>query len=497
MLSHAYTKKEAAMKGLTYAMLLLFMSLAMGSCAKKVDEGKIPITSSSDEAKKEFILGRDLAEKLLITDAIAHLDKAIALDPNFASAYLSRANVSFTGTDFFANMNKAVAAADKVSEGERLLIMATEANADGNPEKRQECLDKVANLYPNDERAHFLLGGHYFQVQDYNKAIEQYKKAVEINPNYSPVYNILGYAYRQVDNYPEAEKAFKKYTELIPNDPNPYDSYAELLLKMGRFDESIANYQKALSIDSHFVNSRTGIAVNYLYMSKPEKASAEVEKISAMARNDGDLRQGYFAQMVIYVDAGNYDQALQEAEKQYALGQKTNDVVSMSGDLESKGNILLAMGKYDDAIKAFGQSAQIMTASDLSQAIKENANAQHHYDLALVWIAKKDLKKANAETAEFSKSVEAKKNVNQQRLVHQLSGRIALLEKKNDVAIAELQQANQQNPDNLYTMALAYQSKGDKAKAKELSMKAAHFYGLPALNYALIRTKAEKLSRTM
>ena len=50
---------------------------------------------------------------------------------------------------------------------------------------------------------------------------------------------MLGYAYRQEGDYANAEQAFKKYIELIPNDPNPYDSYAELLLKMGKFDESI------------------------------------------------------------------------------------------------------------------------------------------------------------------------------------------------------------------------------------------------------------------
>ena len=61
---------------------------------------------------------------------------------------------------------------------------------------------------------------------------------------------------------------FKKYVELIPADPNPYDSYAELLLKMGRFDESVANYQKALAIDSNFSSSRIGIATNLMYEGK-------------------------------------------------------------------------------------------------------------------------------------------------------------------------------------------------------------------------------------
>ena len=126
--------------------------------------------------------------------------------------------------------------------------------------------------YPNDERARFNLGGYYFGQQDFDLAIQQYKKATELAPNYSPAYNILGYAYRQQGDYADAEQAFKKYIELIPNDPNPYDSYGELLLKMGRFDDSIAQYRKALSIDPHFVPSHFGISADLMYMGKPAQA---------------------------------------------------------------------------------------------------------------------------------------------------------------------------------------------------------------------------------
>ena len=60
-----------------------------------------------------------------------------------------------------------------------------------------------------------------------------------------------------------------------------------------------------------------------------------------------------------------------------------------------------------------------------------------------------------------------------------------------DKALAELPQANQQDPQNLYRLCQAYQAKGDKEKAKELCTKAAGFNSLPQLNYALIRTKAK------
>ena len=57
------------------------------------DGGKIPVTTSSAEAKAEFLQGRDMFEKLLITDSIAHFQKAVSLDPNFA---LGRARASPT-----------------------------------------------------------------------------------------------------------------------------------------------------------------------------------------------------------------------------------------------------------------------------------------------------------------------------------------------------------------------------------------------------------------
>src|SRR6185369_2286689 len=240
--------------------LLVAATVALNGCTKadpaannspataKTDPaaaGKIPVTTTSEEARKEFLQGRDLSEKLLTQDSIQHFDKAISLDPNFALAHLNRAQVSPTGKEFFDHLKMAVSLADKASNGERLLILATEAGANGNAAKQREYLDQLVAAYPNDERAHVTLAGYYFGQQDFPQAIEHYKKATELAPTYSNAFNLLGYAYRQNGDNANAEQAFKKYIELIPNDPNPYDSYAELLLKMGRFDESIAQYQKA------------------------------------------------------------------------------------------------------------------------------------------------------------------------------------------------------------------------------------------------------------
>lgn len=458
--------------------------------------GKIPVTTSSEEARKEFLAGRNLSEKLRITDSIAHYDKAISLDPNFALAELTRAQVSPTAKEFFDHLKKAVALSDKASDGERMLIQAAEAGANANPAKQKEILDKLVAAYPKDERAHFNLGNYHFGQQDFAQAITHYKHATELAPDYSTAFNILGYAYRQNGDYSDAENAFKKYIELIPNDPNPYDSYAELLLKMGRFDEAITQYNKALAIDPNFLNSHFGIAAALAYQGKASEAQAELQKMTQKARTDGERRTALFGQMIVALDSGKFDQALAEVDKQYALGEKNNDVAAMTGDLQLKGNILLETGKSDDARKAYEQALKMTTESSQSQAIKDNAALFSHFNFARVAVAKKDLATAKTETETFRKGAEAAKNANQLKQAHELAGRIALEEKNYDAAISELAQANQQNPDVLYLLGQAYQGKGDAAKAKDSFTKAAKFNSLPQLNYALVRSKAEKALAT-
>ena len=481
----------------------LVLSTAIWSACNKVsdagtsaaaDGGKIPVTTKSEEARKEFLQGRALAEKLLAQDSLQHFDKAIALDSDFASAELARANASPTAKEFFEHLNKAVALSDKASEGEKLVILANQAGVNGEVGKQKEYLEKLVAQYPNDERAHFNLGGYHFGQQEFGPAIEHYKKATELAPDYSQAYNILGYSYRQQGDYANAEQSFKKYIELIPNDPNPYDSYAELLLKMGKFDDSIVQYRKALSIDKNFVPSHFGIAADLMYLGKPAEAEAELQAMASQARNDGELRTALFGMAVVAADSGKFDKAQQQMDKEYAVAEKKNDTAAMAADLQAKGNIALAMQNYALAKQHFERSLELTEGSGLSSEIKNNAKLGHHFNLTAIAIGNKDYVAAKSHAAEYRAGAEASKNSAQIKLAHELAGRIALAEKDYDTAIAELDQANQQDPANLLRLGQAYQAKGDSAKAQDYFSRVAAFNSLPQLNYAFVRTKAQKMS---
>src|SRR5262249_32157962 len=153
--------------------------------------------------------------------------------------------------------------------------------------------------------------------------------------------NQLGYAYRFMGKMADAEKTFKKYTEIIPDDPNPYDSYAELLMKLGRFDESIKSYEKALSVDPNFVASLVGIGNNYMFMGKGDDARKTFAKLLAQARNDGEKRQALFWMAISYVHEGQTDKALAEAVKESEVAIAAKDQVALSQDYNFMANILL------------------------------------------------------------------------------------------------------------------------------------------------------------
>jgi tetratricopeptide (TPR) repeat protein len=454
---------------------------------------KVPVTTKSEEARKLYVKGLEYADQLRSHDAREQFQQAVAKDPDFAMAHYYLALNSPTTKAFRTHVDHAAALADKASEGERLLILELEANANADPAKSLEYAKQVAAKYPDDPRTHTTLGNAYFfGQQDYEKARGELQKAIDLDPNFSPAYNMLGYSHRFLGNYPESEKAFKKYIELVPNDPNPYDSYAELLMKTGRFDESIAQYRKALSIDPHFVGSHFGIASDLMFQGKHAQAITETQKMDAAAQHDGDRRFAMFTRTVVYVDQGKADQALKEMQKQYDLGAKIGDTAAMAGDAQTMGDILLNAGKPDEASKRYEQALSLLEKSGLASEVKEDAKLANHYYLGRVALKKNDLATAKTESDAYLSGATAKNNPARIRQAHQFAGMIALKEKKFDEAISHLGQADQQNPYVLYKIAVAHQGKGDQAKANEMFKQAAESYSLPTLEYAFIRAKAKE-----
>jgi len=452
---------------------------------------KIPITTSSEEARKLYLDGRDLLEKLRGTDARRLFEQAVAKDPNFALAYVGLANTSGTNGEFMDATAHAVALADTVSEGERHVILALDAGLKGDPSGNLKHLSDLVSLFPNDERAQNQIGNLYFGRQEYTSAISHYLKATAINPSFSTPYNQMGYAYRFLEKFDDAEKAFKKYTELIPNDPNPYDSYAELLMKRGRFDESIKAYEKALSLDPNFVNSYIGIGNDYLAMGKTDQAREAFARLAVRARNTGERRVAHFWNAASYVHDGATDKALNELKAGYAMAEAEHDPGTMSGDLVQMGDVLREANRLDEALAKYSEAVKMIDASQLPEPVKAATRRNNLFEETRVAVAKNDLATAKAKAAEYDQQIQPRRAPFEVRQQHELAGLIALAERRYAAAVEELGQANQRDPRVLLLMARASQGAGNNERAAVLANKAAHFNEL-SFNFAYVKSKAAR-----
>jgi tetratricopeptide (TPR) repeat protein len=456
-------------------------------------DGKVPITTSSEEARKLYVEGRDLQEKLRFTDARAYYQKAVAKDAGFALAHLGLANTAPSNKEFFDALGKAVAAAGKASEGERLLVEGFDAGVRSDPAGQKERYEKLVAAYPKDQRALNFLGNFHFGRQEWDKAVQVLERAAALDPQFSQPYNQMGYAYRFLGRYDDAEKAFKKYIELIPQDPNPYDSYAELLMKMGRYDESIRNYEKALALDPHFVASYVGIGLNQVFQGEPEKARATLAKLEEKARNTGERRQALARTAQSHLYQGRFDEALAVVAKMYAVAEGLGDKSAMAGDLNLMGNILLEAGRHAEAAGKFGKSLELSQQAATPDEVKQAARRAASFDEARVALARGDLAAARTKAKAYADAVAERKVPFEVWQTHEIAGLIALHEKDHDRAVAELRQANQQDPRVLFHLARALQAKGDKGAAKQAAREAAEHNGLN-FNYAYVREKARKMA---
>lgn len=316
-------------------------------------------------------------------------------------------------------------------------------------------------------------------------------KATTIDEGFAPAYNMLGYAYRQQGRYAEAEKAFRRYIELIPDDPNPYDSYAELLMKTGRFQESIAQYEKALEKNPSFVASYVGIGTDQVLLGKPEAARAALARLERSARTTGERRLALFWTAASYLHEDAHDKALATLKQMHEVAEKEGDQAAMSGDLNLMGNVLLEAGRADEAAVRFSESVTAIASADVPEEVKQATRRNHLYDEGRVALARKDLDAARVKLEAYAQAVAGHKVPFELRQQHELGGLLALSKGDPQRAVGELKQANLQDPRVLYNLALAYRAAGDQAKAQETFRAAADFNGL-SFNYGYVRRKAQQ-----
>jgi tetratricopeptide (TPR) repeat protein len=133
--------------------------------------------------------------------------------------------------------------------------------------------EKLAQRFPQNYYAHFLIGSVYPIKDKPEKAIESYKKAIEINPNLADAYVGLGAMY--IDNDEQVDEGIKCLNKAIEIDQTYVAAYLNLAAAYDYKDqtnEAIVAYEKIIEIDPQITG--VYISLGELYSEKGDRDKA-------------------------------------------------------------------------------------------------------------------------------------------------------------------------------------------------------------------------------
>lgn len=310
-------------------LLLSILILEVGLSADILGKSE-----ENSEAEKHYEKGRK-AYLLLSTegfeDAIEHYKEAIEADPGFAPAYAGLGEVySFIG--YFKREDREDYE-DAYNRSHENIVRALQLDKDGLESQRALALSylhlqrkkdaqvaarRALELNPNDAESHYILwtagesdpespiikkalelnpnlivahvdlgGTYFFQKNNYQKAVEHYKHAVEINEDSARTQTYLGNALRFLAYRNKALAHYKKAIKIDPDFVPAYVNYGVALFYMGELKESIAQEYKAISLNPNYPDAYYFLGKFYEATHNTKEAVANYQKfIDLVSKHD-------------------------------------------------------------------------------------------------------------------------------------------------------------------------------------------------------------------
>ena len=152
-----------------------------------------------------------------------------------------------------------------------------------------EDMTKAYELGKGNVEAINNLGTFYFFDKEFEKALQFFNEALEINPLMIRALYNKAYVLLEMERFEESLKSFEEYEQIMANDTNSYYLKGFVFEKLGRLDEAIESYDQSLRIFPDNFNSLINKA--YVLLKK------------------GDMKEGrrLFKNIVGLEDQGFYD----------------------------------------------------------------------------------------------------------------------------------------------------------------------------------------------
>ncbi|MBE7705196.1 MAG: tetratricopeptide repeat protein [Cyanobacteria bacterium SIG29] len=223
------------------------------------------------------------------------------------------------------NASKAVDLLSKavILNGSALLYtnLAKAYYMNGEPDKSVIFYQKAFELEPSEDIL-YSMGISYKYLKKYNKAIDSYKRALKINPNnYNVLYN-LTILYRDTDQLKKAIKIAEKAEFINPNDEDIHSLLSGLYEADNDYKKSIRQLQKAFSLNPQQYLYAYNQGVLYSKIGENEKAIECYKNVLVINPNHIET----LVNIANLYKNDNKDEALKYLEKAFSLDSQEENV---------------------------------------------------------------------------------------------------------------------------------------------------------------------------
>jgi tetratricopeptide (TPR) repeat protein len=306
------------------------------------------------------------------------LQKAVEADPGYSLAH-ARLAEAYMEIDFadkakdeLLNIQPALANPSTLSNEDALYLTAINAVARRDPGSAIRAYSEIAQRIPKDSRVYVDLGRAYERNDQVDKAVENYRKAIELDDDYATAYLRAGVLYSRRRDVPAALSSFQRAETLFKSLLANPEGLAEVFYQRGtalrrlrQLDEAKAQFHLAIDTagasfnQSQQVAALLGLSTVEYMQGNFRQSKDDALEATALAQKSGLenlASRGLNDLGVAVMQGGNFVEAERYFKESLDLAKRNKAPLTEAISLENLGSCYIQQRRADEGLPLVQQA---------------------------------------------------------------------------------------------------------------------------------------------